>query len=382
MKRIFSTLLVLCTAFLVGCGQKSEIKSEKDAKAIIKVNDSVITKNQFDDMFNAQINSSIFAAKGFDAKDPKNKLIYLIFKDRVINELIIKNLLSQEIDKRKIKVSDKDVAKTVEKLSKEIGGVKKLEKVLKKNKIKMEDFEETVRNDIKMKKLVESLAITKVSNNEVKKFYDKNKEEKFTAPDQVRAQHILISASEEDIKDRIESENPKVSETELNQKVESEMANLKAKATKILKEAKAKPEKFDELAKKYSEDFSSAKKGGDLGFFKEGDMVKPFSEAAFSLKPDTISEVVKTQFGYHIIKVTDRKKAGITPYNEVEADIKKYLEDQNKVKVLQKFVDGLKNTAKIEYIDESYNPVNIQKELKELAEEQKGVAPKTESIKK
>jgi len=159
-------------------------------------------------------------------------------------------------------------------------------------------------------------------------------------------------------------------------KIDEEVAKAKKKAENILVEVKNKPAEFGKLASRYSEDSSSAKKDGDLGFFAQKDMVKEFADAAFSQKPDTISDLVKTQFGYHIIKVTDRKKAGVTPFKEVEPEIKKYLEDTNKTKVVQNFIEGIKNSAKIEYLDKSYDPAGVQDEIKKLAQSQKPLEQK------
>ena len=107
--------------------------------------------------------------------------------------------------------------------------------------------------------------------------------------------------------------------------------------------------------------------GGDLGFFAKEEMVEPFSKAAFSMKPNTISGIVKTPYGYHIIMVTDRQKAGVEPFDKVKDEIKDFLTNQEKVKVLQQFVETLKNNAKIEYNDPSFNPKEIQKAMKEQA---------------
>ena len=98
-------------------------------------------------------------------------------------------------------------------------------------------------------------------------------------------------------------------------------------------------------------------------------MVKPFADAAFSMKPDTVSNLVQSEFGYHIIKVTERKKAGITPYDEVKNTLKKYLEDEKKVEVLQKFIESKKSQTKIDYVDKEYDPENIKKAMQELSKD-------------
>ncbi|MFA6990116.1 MAG: peptidylprolyl isomerase [Candidatus Gastranaerophilaceae bacterium] len=382
MKKFILGIMALSLMVLVGCSQQHSNKSVDNSKPIIEVNGSVITQKTFDDKLKTQLESSILGSQKIDLKDSKNKFIYLLFKDRVVNELIIRELLSQEIEKRNIKIDDKEINDTIEALSKQVGGKEKFEATLKKEGMTVDQFKETVKNDLKVKALVNSLAVTKVSDGDVKRFYEKNRKSKFTSPDSVRASHILISASEEDFRDKIKTEDPKLSNEEVNQKVNEEMAKTKAKTEKILKEVNADPTKFDQYAKKYSEDFSSAKNGGDLGFFGKEDMVKPFSDVAFKLKPDTISEIVKTQFGFHIIKVTDRKKAGVTPYSEVKGEIKKYLEDQNKVAVLQKFIDGLKTSAKINYLNKDYDPANIKKEIKKAAKESKGLINTKPVVKK
>ena len=84
------------------------------------------------------------------------------------------------------------------------------------------------------------------------------------------------------------------------------MADKKAEAEKLAKELQADSSKFPAYAKKYSEDTESAKQGGDLGFFAKDRMVPEFAKAAFEAKPNTVSNVVKTQFGYHLLWVTKK----------------------------------------------------------------------------
>ena len=99
-------------------------------------------------------------------------------------------------------------------------------------------------------------------------------------------------------------------------------------------------------------------------------MVPEFSEAAFSLKTGTISPLVKTQFGTHIIYVKDKAAAGTQSYSDIKADIKQFLIRKEKIRVVQELVDGLKNSAKIEYFDESIKPEVLKKELEEAINSQ------------
>src|SRR5205823_9773265 len=116
---------------------------------------------------------------------------------------------------------------------------------------------------------------------DVERAYNDNLEQ-YSTPEQVRASHILLKTEGKDD------------------------AAVKAKAEDILKQAKSGAD-FGELAKKYSEDDSNAKNGGDLDFFGKGRMVPEFDRVAFAMEPGQISDLVKTEYGYHIIKLTDKK---------------------------------------------------------------------------
>src|SRR5215467_3908813 len=133
---------------------------------------------------------------------------------------------------------------------------------------------------------------------DVERAYNDNIDQ-YSTPEQVRASHILLKTEGKDD------------------------AAVKAKAEDILKQAKAGAD-FGELAKKYSEDEGSAKNGGDLDYFTRGKMVPEFDEVAFTLQPGQLSDVVKSQFGYHVIKLTDKKPGTTRPF----AELRQQLTDQ------------------------------------------------------
>jgi len=180
---------------------------------------------------------------------------------------------------------------------------------------RMEDLRKRLIVETYLKKKVEKEA--QISDAEMKKFYDENKE-KFKAGDQVKASHILVKTEEE---------------------AKDVLAKLKGGA------------KFDELAKKVSTD-SSAAKGGDLGWFPKGAMVPEFEKVAFSLKEGETSGIVKTQFGYHIIMVTGKRPAGITPYEDVKEQIRANLLPTKQQEIFIKMKDELKKGAKITIKDD------------------------------
>ena len=358
-KKLLTTLAVSAVLF-AGCGLKS-------GEAIIKVNNQNITQGQFDAEFDKQAGNGIAKALGIDVKDDKNSFLYMLIKDRVVNELIVKALLNQEMQKRGIEVTNKDVDDAVKEIIDKVGSKEQLDALLKQNGISNSQFKKDLKEEVKMKKLAKELGSSNVSDAEAKKFYNDNIS-KFKHPDKVRASHILISVNPQEIEEVVKSDpnNKNIDETAVKAKVAAEVQAKEAKANQILSEAKKNPTQFAKLAKENSEDTATANKGGDLGFFAAKEMVPEFSKAAFSMKPNTISDKpVKTQFGYHIIMVTDRSAAGQDPFEKVKPSIKAYLENQKQIELIDKLTESLKKSAKIEYINTSYDPTNIQKGVQE-----------------
>jgi peptidyl-prolyl cis-trans isomerase D len=142
-----------------------------------------------------------------------------------------------------------------------------------------------------------------VTPQEIESYYNSNTQQ-FQTPEQVRASHILLKTEGKD------------------------EAAVRKQAEDILKQAKASGADFAALAKKYSEDDGSKANGGDLDYFSKGRMVPEFEQAAFSMQPGQISDLVKSQFGFHIIKVVDKKAASTRTLDEVRAQIQTTLTTQ------------------------------------------------------
>jgi peptidyl-prolyl cis-trans isomerase D len=149
------------------------------------------------------------------------------------------------------------------------------------------------------------LAEVEVTDQEIEEFYQLN-QENYRAPQKVRARHILFRIPE--------------------QAKTAEIQKTLDRAKKVLELAR-RGDNFAELAQQYSED-STAAKGGDLGYFKSDDMVKPFADSAFSLKKGEISDLVRTRFGIHIIKVEDIKEESVQPLTKVKAAVLKSLKEE------------------------------------------------------
>jgi peptidyl-prolyl cis-trans isomerase C len=202
-------------------------------------------------------------------------------------------------------------------------------KALEARGMTLDKLRSDTRIDLSINKMVEGEVSTQAapSDAECREFYDKNPD-KFKQDEAVRASHILFRVDE--------NADAATKKKAMDQ------------AQAVLKEARAGAD-FAELAKKHSAD-GSAQQGGDLNFFTKGQMVPPFDQAAFSMKPGEISDIVTTQFGYHIIKVTDRRSASTVPFEQVSARIKEFLTEQQKQKKAEDFIQSLKQKAKIEVL--------------------------------
>ena len=360
MKKIL-TCAALSMVLLSGCS------FVKEKTGIVKVNDSYITKSEFNKALDKEINSSFL--KNFGGADnfikSEQNALYIIFRDKVINELIVKSLLDSEIEKRGIKVEEEDFKNELKSVIDKVGSKDELNNILKQRGVSNKEFTEDLKTQIRIKKLVNSIENIKISDSDAQKFYNENTK-LFKRPEQVRASHILISADTLQIIKELKSKNKNISTEDLNSKLEKRLSEQKTKAEAVLKEVKSNPDNFEKIAREKSDDKASGERGGELGFFSRGDMVKEFSDAAFSMKPNTISTaLVKSQYGYHIIKVTDRIEAGTTPFEKVKEEIKFMLATKEQMKVLKNLTDGLMKTAKIEYLDDAYKPQkDIQKQVK------------------
>jgi len=367
MKKLVATLAVSAVLF-AGCGLKQD--------AIIKVNDKVITKAQFDQLFDKQVSNSAFARMGVKIKENPDGFMYLMIKERVINELVVKALLDEELVKRDIKITKEDVDEAVKEIIDKVGSKEQLNMILKQNGLSANQFRKDLSEEVKMKKLALQLGNSEVTDADAEKFYKENVD-RFKYPEKVRASHILVSADSDEIKEIITSDeaNKDLTPEQIKAKVDEEMKARKVKADELLAKAKADVDGFAKLAKENSDDPGSAAKGGDLGFFAKEEMVPEFSKAAFSQRPNTISPVVKSKYGYHIILVTDRMEAGQEPFEKAKADIKNYLTTQKQLQLIDNLIESLKKNAKIEYVNPEYSPNSVsnkvQEQVKKATEESK-----------
>jgi peptidyl-prolyl cis-trans isomerase C len=246
-----------------------------------------------------------------------------------LEQLVTRTVLTQETRARKVAVTDAELDDSLKQMRGGFPSEEEFKKALDARGMTLEKLRADARIDMSINKMMEAELSTLPgpSDAQAREFYDKNPD-KFKQPEAVRASHILILADE-----KADAETKK---------------KALAQAQSVLKQAKAGAD-FAALAKKYSKD-SSAAQGGDLNFFPRGQMVPAFDEAAFKLKPGQISDIVTTQFGYHIIKVTETRPASVVAFEQVSEKIKEYLANQHKQEKAQALIEALKQKAKIEVL--------------------------------
>ena len=246
-----------------------------------------------------------------------------------LNQLVTYTVLTQETRARKITVTDAEVEDNLKQMRSQFPNEDAFKKALAARGMSVDKLKSDAKIDMSINKMIEAEVANQAppTDTQVREFYDKNPE-KFKQDEAVRASHILFRVPE--------------NADEATKKKALEQAQS------VLKQARAGAD-FAELAKKYSAD-GSAQQGGDLNFFTRGQMVPAFDQAAFALKPGQISDIVTSQFGYHIIKVTDRRAASTVPFDQVSARIKEFLVEQQKQQKGQAFIESLRQKAKIEVL--------------------------------
>lgn len=255
------------------------------------------------------------------AGDITKEEFYEQMKNSPTGKQTLNNMVMEKVLIKNYKVDEKEVDKKFDETKKQVGD--QFDTLLKQQGLKEETFKNMLRAQLAQEKAIEKT----ITDKELKDNYKP----------EIKASHILV----------------------------------KDEATaKKVKEELGQGKSFEELAKQYSEDTGSKEKGGDLGFFGPGKMVKEFEDAAYKLKKDEVSEPVKSQFGYHIIKVTDIKEPEKS-FEQSKADIKKEL-------VAKKVQDGaFMNDLMMKEIKKADVKVD-DKDLKDLFEEKKADDKKEE----
>ena len=248
------------------------------------------------------------------------------FRQQIADRFVVRTLLGQEADRRKIEVVEADVTNAIGEIQATLPPGMTLTNALAKDGLSMADFRSNLVSELRMKKLVDAACpVADPDDAAVEAFY-KADTNRFASPETVQARHILLKVEE--------SATP------------AEKAARKADAEALQKQLVDGKLDFAKTAMATS-DCPSKARGGDLGSFARGQMVKPFDDAAFSQEPDVIGPVVETPFGFHIIQVIKHNPATVTPLDEVRAKIRVYLKSQGQKDKFETFIEGLRKNADV-----------------------------------
>ena len=254
-------------------------------------------------------------------------------RQQALDSMIIELLLDEQVKANKIAVTEEDALGYLKEMSSSQGlSLEDTKALIAARGQSFDEVKRQTRKGMGYQKLMISQFAGKinVTDDDAKKYYSEHKSE-FETPEQVRASHILIKPDTSD-------PNTDPNDAEIK---------AKEKAQRLLKQIKDGAD-FATLARANSACPSSTK-GGDLNFFNRGQMVPAFDKVAFELKVGQVSECVQTQFGYHIIKVTDRKEADIKAFEQAKDDIIKMLTQKKQSEAAEEYINSLKAKANIAY---------------------------------
>lgn len=245
-------------------------------------------------------------------------------RGKVLENLINIELLAQESKKQDIHIEEPAVEEQYNAFRGRFPNEAEFDKALSEMAFTEDEIRDKIRETMAVRELIsrEVQEDLSVSDEELQQFY-RNNQSAFQQPEKVRARHILI-------------------------KVDSDTDKEKARKTiDAARRRLVKGEDFGAVAREISEG-PSASKGGDLGFFGRGQMVKPFEEAAFSLDTGTISPVVETRFGYHVLQVTERQPEKTMAFEEVKQRLEEVLLQEKTKAGTDRYIEKLRESAEIE----------------------------------
>lgn len=312
-----ATLMIIMICLSVEAAN-AQVKEEK----IAIVNGTFITKDEYERALTRA--KDLATSQGKEITEAELPAI----KKQIIDNIAEMLILYQDAIAKGIKEDQAQIDSEVAKLKSGYPDEEAFKKTLASNNITEALIRDQLIKRSVIQKFVEQNFAQKtvIPDSEVKAFYDNNPDQ-FNKPESVKASHILILA------DKKADEAQKKAARE---KIEKIQARLKA------------GEDFAALAKGNSQDPGSSVKGGELGSFTRGQMVKPFEDAAFALAPGAVSDIVESDFGYHIIKVTEKQAAGKFSFEEAKTGLTDYLKSNKINKEISDYIKALKEKAKIE----------------------------------
>lgn len=304
-KLLIITLISAVALGLFGCAKNTE-------GLVGEVNGEGITEEEFNmdyqvfqNLYEKQLGDDALEQPGQDGKTLGESL-----KDSILEKLIMEKLVAKESAEMNIAVTDEEVVEQMDSYITSMGGQENFDEFLASNKLTIEFFKANMKKELLVDKhKAEFLKGLKLTEDDAKKYFEENKENLVV----LKASHILVATEEEG---------------------------------KAILERLNAGEDFATVATLESLDSVSAAKGGELGYFAKGNMIAEFEDAAFELEEGEISELVKTEVGYHIIKLEERKDT----FEELKDDIIDVLNEEQYIAK----VEELRSDAKVEkYLDKT-----------------------------
>ena len=336
--RIITTLTaVLLILFTYACSQGQQstepVSPEASSSSDPAVGDAAATVNGAPIPM-SELQTAVSNVVMQNGMDPGNLEVFMgQFGPRILDQLIDGELLLQAAKKGGHKAAEEDVDSAFAELSGRYDVPEEFQTEMKNRGYTESSLKANISKQMSIQKFIQDTIVPQavVPEESVREAYDQNPQN-FASQEEVKASHILINSAEGDPQEKKDEA-------------------LK-KAQEIVAKAKADGADFAELARTYSEG-PSAPSGGDLGFFTKGRMVPAFEEKAFSMKVNEVSDPVLTQFGYHIIKVTDRKEGSTVSFEEVKEKLAQDLKNRMINELIGQELSQLREKANIEVL---FNP--------------------------
>jgi len=306
-------LVAVCAFFPVSAAEEVD-----ESRNVAIVNGTPISQEEFDREMIAV--EEIIEASGSVLSETEMAAI----RERVLERIIRYELLYQECQKEGVEITETEINERLNEGKSQFPSEAAFQQRLSELGKDEELYKHQIRRELAIQHLINRKFKPTVTDGEARDYYNSNPDEYKERETQVKASHILIS---------VDSGADQSGKAAAREQIEDLLDRLKS------------GEDFAALAKQYSE-CPSAAQGGDLGFFSKGQMVKPFESAAFAMEPGEISDIVKTQFGYHIIKVTDKR--GPVTFDEAKDDIKRTLGKQKIADSYNRFYAEVREKADVD----------------------------------
>jgi peptidyl-prolyl cis-trans isomerase C len=315
-----SLIIMIILLTTVAAAVSADEKQPALEKAAV-INGTIITKNEYNRELNLYIDRIIRQGRQLNDSQLAN------IKAEILEGLINRELLYQESQKTGIVVQPQEMLNEVSAIKQRFRSEDEFKKAISNMNLTEATLKAQTKKRLAIKKLIDIQIADKivVTADESKQYYTANPQ-LFKQSGEVRASHILI---------KLDPAADDAKKAEAQTKI------------KMIQQKLRNGEDFAELAKTSSEGPSSVK-GGDLGFFKRGQMVKPFEDAAFALESNEVSEIVQTRFGYHIIKVVEKKPESIMGYEEIKKRLEEFLKQRKVQEEVGLYLIELRKGATIE----------------------------------